>query len=312
MILSFEFTTMSALTDILFPQKPSRLYLIIRNCGVIAMCAFFAASALQSYLDFRLKPLQTKALQPSKSAAQIDAGSKDVSGDRIQTQAIVDRNIFGGSTEPAPEEEDDISLDEIPLAENLKDLQLLGTIVHSDQPGWAIIENKKKRKQELLREGDQIEEARIKKILRNNVVVHIGGEDRVLSIDYKTRQQMKEHTADSASAATPDSGESVVTLDRNYVVSSLANVNDVMRSARILPYLENGDPIGFRLNAIRSNSFFDKLQLKNGDIILGADGEPVTSPQRLLQMAEQLKDQNQVTLKVRRGDKDMELEYNLQ
>jgi type II secretory pathway component PulC len=104
----------------------------------------------------------------------------------------------------------------------------------------------------------------------------------------------------------------MVTLDRDYVVSSLANVNDVMRSARILPYLENGDPIGFRLNAIRNNSFFDKLQLKNGDIILGADGEPVTSPQRLLQMAEQLKNQNQVSLKIRRGDKDLELEYNLQ
>ena len=303
---------MTILLDTLLPQKPSRLYLIIRNCGLIAICAFFVTSAIQSYLDFRLKPLQTKTLQPSKGAAQIDSGSEDVSEDTIQIQAIVDRNIFGGSTEPAQEEEDDISLDEIPLAENLKDLQLLGTIVHSDQPGWAIIENKKKRKQELLREGDQIEEAKIKKILRNNVVVHIGGEDRVLSIDYKTRQQMKEHTAGSAPATTPDSGGSVVTLDRNYVVSSLANVNDVMRSARILPYLENGDPIGFRLNAIRSNSFFDKLQLKNGDIILGADGEPVTSPQRLLQMAEQLKNQNQVSLKIRRGDKDMDLEYNLQ
>jgi len=302
----------TTLLDIVLPQKPSRLYLIIRNCGLIAICAFFVTSTIQSYLEHRLEPLETGASQHANISKPDETSSKNIPQDQVQTQAIVDRNIFGGSTEPAPEEEEDISLDEIPLAENLKDLQLLGTIVHSDQPGWAIIENKKKRKQELLREGDQIEEAEIKKILRNNVVVHIGDEDRVLSIDYKTRQQMKKHTAGSAPAEQPDRGESMVTLDRDYVVSSLANVNDVMRSARILPYLENGDPIGFRLNAIRNNSFFDKLQLKNGDIILGADGEPVTSPQRLLQMAEQLKNQNQVSLKIRRGDKDLDLEYNLQ
>jgi type II secretion system protein C len=303
---------MTTLLDILLPKKPSRLYLIIRNGALIVVCAFFAASAIQSYLEYRLAPLEASSFQSADVGQSPDKTSPKVSRNEIQIQTIVDRNIFGGSTEPAPEDEEDISLDEIPLAENLKDLRLLGTIVHSDQPGWAIVENKKKRKQELLREGDSIEEAKIKKILRNNVVIQLGDEDKVLSIDYKTRQRMKERTSSSAPETSVEVDDSMITLDRNYVISSLSNVNDVMRSARILPYLENGDPIGFRLNAIRNNSFFDKLQLKNGDIILGADGEPVTSPQRLLQMAEQLKNQNQVSLKVRRGDKDLELEYNLQ
>jgi type II secretion system protein C len=303
---------MTILLDILLPKKPSRLYFIVRNGVLIVICAFFAASAIQSYLEYRLEPLEASSVQSADDGQPADTSTPHVSRKEVQIQAIVDRNIFGGSTEPAPQDEEDISLDEIPLAENLKDLRLLGTIVHSDQPGWAIIENKKKRKQELLREGDSIEEAKIKKILRNNVVIQLGDEDKVLSIDYKTRQRMKERTSSSAPETSAEVDDSMITLDRNYVISSLSNVNDVMRSARILPYLENGDPIGFRLNAIRSNSFFDKLQLKNGDIILGADGEPVTSPQRLLQMAEQLKNQNQVSLKVRRGDKDLELEYNLQ
>ena len=303
---------MSMIVDILFPRKPSKLYLLIRNGGLILICAYFVVSGLQSYLNHRLKPLQPQAVRtPSQVGAQDRQPQSPTN--RVQVKAIVDRNIFGGSTEPTQEEEDTVSLDRIPLAEDLKNLQLLGTIVHSDQPGWAIIENKEKRRQELLREGDQIEEIKIKKILRNNVLVQIGEEDRVLSIDYKTRQRMKERTSKEPSSGSPVAGEeSVVSLDRDYVVSSLANVNDVMRSARILPYLENGDPIGFRLNAIRNNSFFDKLQLKNGDIILDADGEPVTSPQRLLQMAEQLKEQNRVTLKIRRGNEDMALEYNLQ
>mgnify|MGYP006280503601 FL=1 len=298
--------------DILFPRKPSRLYLLIRNGGLILICALFLASGLRSFLNHRLKPLQPQAVSPPSQVGTQDRRPQSFP-DRVQVRAIVDRNIFGGSTEPTQEEEDTVSLDEIPLAENLKNLKLLGTIVHSDQPGWAIIENKKKRQQELLREGDQIDEIKIKKILRNNVVVQIGEEDRVLSIDYKTRQRMKERTRTGSASGRTTAGEgSVISLDRDYVVSSLANVNDVMRSARILPYLENGDPIGFRLNAIRNNSFFDKLQLKNGDIILGADGEPVTSPQRLLQMAEQLKEQNQVTLDIRRGNQDLALEYTLQ
>ncbi|NIP70491.1 MAG: hypothetical protein GTO04_15300, partial [Planctomycetales bacterium] len=69
----------------------------------------------------------------------------------------------------------------LPAAEDLG-LKLLGTVMADEQRlRRAFIENSRTRKQEAYREGDTAGAVRIKKILRNKVVVATPKGDRVLS-----------------------------------------------------------------------------------------------------------------------------------
>jgi general secretion pathway protein C len=222
---------------------------------------------------------------------------------------VVQRNIFGGKAESdAREQEESISLENIPLAEKISNLKLIGTIVGSGDYRLAIIEDTGKRSQDFYREGERLNEARIKRILRNNVVVTLDGQDKVLSIDYKTRKRLQKS---GSSGGSGRSGREV-TLDRDYVLSSLSNVQSIMRSARIMPYMRDGETVGFRVSSLKRGGFFDKLNLQNGDVVLSANGQKLLSPEEVMQMAQDIRNQDRVSLQIRRGGRTMTLNYNLQ
>ena len=54
------------------------------------------------------------------------------------------------------------------------------------------------------------------------------------------------------------------------------------RSARLVPALREGAPIGFKLYAIRSGSIFARLLFQDGDTILRVNGADLTSPETAL------------------------------
>jgi general secretion pathway protein C len=76
----------------------------------------------------------------------------------------------------------------------------------------------------------------------------------------------------------------------------------MMRQARIIPYVEEGKPIGFKLYAIRPNTLYSKLGLRNGDVVLKVNGVAITDPESALQVYEGMKEAKTVSLDVvRRG-----------
>ena len=149
---------MKKLADYLFPVSPSWRYLLGRNLLLIAVCIYLLLQGLLPWLEYRLEPRaslaeNTPAVRRALDTSRADSGNP---GPGLDTDIIVERNIFGGDPrepEGGEKEEEDISLEKIPLAQNLQHLELIGTIVGSDRTNWAIIETKKKRRQELYTEG---------------------------------------------------------------------------------------------------------------------------------------------------------------
>jgi general secretion pathway protein C len=294
----------------LFPPEPSSTYLVARNLVLIALCVFLLVRAASSWARYRLEPLTV--VSPSAAERVSGKTGRHASQDRgpPDTGIVVQRNIFGGKAESGQDKQkQSISLDNIPLAEKISDLKLIGTIVGNGDYRLAIIENTRKRSQDFYREGERLKEARIKRILRNNVVVTLNGQDKVLSIDYKTRKRLQ---GTSSSGGTPGESARTVSLDRDYVLSSLSNVQSIMRSARIMPYMRDGETVGFRVNNLKQGGFFDKLNLENGDVVLSANGEKLLSPEQVMQMATDIRNQEQVSLKIRRGGRTVTMKYNLQ
>lgn len=303
--------TMESLAQTLL-FKPSNTVILLRNLIVIFICVFFLSNGLNSWFQYQLEPDYSGRVNRQDPGRTAD-NSHALEQTAVDTGIIIERNVFGGSPyEPSEEEKKQMALEQIPLAENLKHFLLIGTIIKSDAENIAIIEDKKKRQQQMYVRGDQLEGATIKQILRNNVVVNDGNEDKMLSIDYQLRQRMQKATATVEDEVASDWPQQTFSLDKQYVQTAMSDMNALLQSARIRPFIRNGKPQGFELSRIRKDSLFDRLHLHDGDILLGTEGMDITNPQQILNLSKELKNKDAVKLRLNRKGRDMLFEYNLQ
>lgn len=82
--------------------------------------------------------------------------------------------------------------------------------------------------------------------------------------------------------------------------------------ARIVPHLENGVPLGFKVFDIKSGSYFEKIGLQNGDVILSpnkGDNKSI-DPQQILFLFESIKSKKLQSLQILRGEQEISLDLN--
>jgi type II secretion system protein C len=286
----------------------------LRNLAVLALCLYFLTSGLTSWLEHMLLPAPESRPAVSETAdglQKLQGGSSQPPPD---TEPVISRNIFGGDPRPKPDDErdEDVALEEIPLAKNLQNYSLVGTIVNDSGESYAIIKDSRKREQQLLQEGDTLESATIRRILRNNVIIQRDNQEQMLSIDYSARNLMQSSLDSTSRSSEAGASDTVyVDIDKEFIRKSLSDLQSFMKQAQIIPYMQDGDPAGYRLRSIRSGSAFDKLGLQNEDVILSLNGNRIESPDQLLRFRETLTNSDQATLHVLRNDKRVEIEYSL-
>ncbi len=98
------------------------------------------------------------------------------------------------------------------------------------------------------------------------------------------------------------------TIQRDLLNKLLSDTNSIARMARIVP-APNGS--GFRLYAVRPGSFFDKIGLKNGDILRAVNGNEMSSPDRALEIYSKLRSASHVNVSIQRGGKDQSMDYTI-
>jgi len=228
-------------------------------------------------------------------------------------QQIAD-DLFGSPREQKEESESAVSLEDIPLSEKDLGLELVGTIIRENpKQNIAIIEDKQKNEQYMYYEGDHIKDVSIKEILRDNVVIVQAKEQKILTMQYKELRkpeaQENNRKVSSESIQSPGRGKSI---SKDYVMESIGNMSKLMQDALIKPYMKNGETIGFQLDNIRSGSFYDKLGLKNSDVILQVENKKLKSPQQLMELSQKLSRKNQVELTIQRNGKQRTISYRLQ
>ncbi len=136
------------------------------------------------------QPGQKQAAQPAAAVAAT-AGRK-VQKD-IDIAAITRRNLFASRSSAVVEPVNSDPLAGVELSSLA--VVLMGTIMGADEQSRAVIYDKKERRQELYQEGDFLQQAAIKKILRGKVIVTLNGKDEMLDIadarDVKVPQYKK-------------------------------------------------------------------------------------------------------------------------
>ena len=273
------------------------------NILLLGLVGYFWVSALGNLLEARREPSLQSVLAPPAVESTPRASVRRLEDYRI----VVERNLFGGSQGHATAPQEEISLEDIPAAGESLGLKLVGTVAGDDAAtSFAIIDNKKTRKQELYHEGDKAGDVLIKRILRNRVIIDAGRGDEVLTLELAESGKKidfppaPQPPVDIEPAATGRSRPSFQ-LDRKEVQSSLANVDELIQRAGISPYLLGEQPAGFTIANIDPGSVLAKMGLRSGDSIMGVDGEAITGPEQAAEFFKKLKAGGDIAIKVRKG-----------
>lgn len=180
----------------------------------------------------------------------------------------------------------------------------------------------------LVREGDTLDELKIIAIQWNGdggrVVVNEEGKYTCLVLGKKaprarkrsTRKRSRRRSKRSRKSDKFKDGIKEVSpgryeVDRAMLDEQLADLDNIVRQARVIPHYRQGKPVGFKVVGIRSNSIFRHLGLKSGDVLKSVGGEELTSINKALGLFEQLKSSNNVNLDIERLGKSKNFEYNI-
>jgi general secretion pathway protein C len=223
---------------------------------------------------------------------------------RALYQAIVDRNIFV-TAEAEPEEKRVEELEELEPT-SLK-IALLGTVVGGPQDGFAVIEEKGKRKQGLYRVGDSVQGATVKRILRGKVVLSVDEKDEILMMAEEPASRGEPEYREKPSPER----EATVVVKRSEVDESLRNVHQLLSQVRIRPHFTDGVADGLVVSNIKPNSIFARMGLRNGDIVQGLNGRNIQTPDDVMEMYERLKSGSSLAVQVMRNGEEKIINYQI-
>ncbi|MCP4808420.1 MAG: hypothetical protein GY913_06070 [Proteobacteria bacterium] len=106
-------------------------------------------------------------------------------------------------------------------------------------------------------------------------------------------------------------GDTVV-VERTVVDEALANVDQLASKIRVVPHKDADGAIdGYRLSAIRRGSLFDKLGIKNGDVVHAVNGMPLTSTDGAFSAYQTLQSESAFSFDVTRRNQRSTFSYEI-
>ncbi len=216
------------------------------------------------------------------------------------------RNIFGKAPAPAPEKAPE------PVKKSDLKLRLVGTNTAVKERMFAIIEDIKKKEQDIFKIGEEIFNtgAKVEEVLAETVKVRRGAELITLQLGKGSSSGSDSGGSESSISSNSDNTEFTVAEDE--LNQALANLPRLLSQARAVPFFRNGKSIGMRLFAIRRGSLYEKLGLKNGDIVLSVNENSLSDPSQALKLFEELKSERSIGVVVERNGGEQELSYSIE
>jgi len=294
----------------------------ILNIILVTALVFFAVKMGYQILSSKLLEISSADLTtlagPEAYAQQSPSPlNPQKTKNMIAYQSITDRDLFKTREDEnkADKTAGDIELEK--LQQTSLNLKLFGTIINTDKDDYAVIEDTQKRKQGLYKNGDTIQNAQIKLILRKKVVLSVNGKDEILLMEDEkknsSRKQAKRFDIpdEPYDADRFDAGESVA-IDRDKINNSLKNINQLMSQVKVRPHFKDGKPDGLLLSHVQPNSIFKDMGLQNGDIVKGVNGKEIQSVDDALKFYDNLKSSTSVELQIERSGDPLSINYQIE
>ena len=297
--------------DRLLDAKTARL---AANSAVIVSLAWAVSLWINLFISTKLS--ETPAYKPPKTATKYERQKKS------DYSVIKRRNIFNpvqSATQATAVPDNKALTDAVPTTLNL---QLIGTVnTETGKNSFAVILDKGTKKQNLLRINDEVAPgATLVGISRLSVLIDNGGRMESLSVEIKFGERTKRSGAKRAAptSGTPHGGvwkvnEGHVIMDKRFLEKQLTKVNDLMTQVRAVPHMGKDKTMqGFKVFQIRKDSIFQKVGLKNHDIIQRINGQRLDSVEKGLDLFAALRDETHFTIELLRNNANKTINIEVQ
>ncbi|UYL08446.1 PDZ domain-containing protein [Bdellovibrio sp. SKB1291214] len=223
--------------------------------------------------------------------------------------ALVDKNK--GNT---PEKEADPVPSQLPL-------NLIGTLVHSTpEKSIASIEIRGKNQVISYSPGKEIEGmANVVRIERQKVIFRNLNSNRLEFIEIKKEGNKVSFAASKPSVTTTGqevkkTGDNTFAIKRTDLLKYTNDLSSILMQARAVPNREpgTGNINGFRILDMQPGSIYEQLGIQRMDVLKTVDGTLVDSPAKAMELYQNLKNNNKITLQVERNGKTETMTYNIQ
>ena len=277
-------------------------YFIIANIILIAASVFFCVRAFYKIAEQKVSGTSFILKTDRKNEAPYkEKKIKPFSYYNI----IVDRDFFKTSKNIGTDENlHEAYLDT--LKQTGLNLKLWGTVTGPADNTCAIIEEAGSRQQNIFKIGDKIKDATLKRILKDRVVLIVNGQDEVLELEKNESGRKNSLKKKSISTFSRK-----ISLKRSDVENAVKDINALMKQAKIRPHFKDGKADGMVLSGIKRRSIFSKMSLRNGDVIVGVDGNEIESVDDAMQLYSKLKSSSEVQVQLKRRGRLKEFNYSI-
>lgn len=191
---------------------------------------------------------------------------------------------------------------------NKTPLALIGVFLAEGTVPSAIVEDQKKKIQEVYNLEEMIfDEAKLVAVMPDKIEIERFGQRETLTID---------EAPDRSSSVEFKDGVAMVS-DTEYHVQeqeldkALENLPLLLTQARAVPYFKDGKSIGLRLFAVKPGSLFERIGLRNGDILKGINGNPLGDLTQAVKLFETLKQEKSINIAMERDRTEREVRYQI-
>jgi general secretion pathway protein C len=295
-------------------------YLWIKNLVFLCFFSYLMAKIGNTILLANLPAPQPDLGRGSRegSVEREVAGKKSL---RLYSQ-ISTGNVFNSAHTGEPEDgkRRDTAKSTAPLKKADLNVELIGTVVGSSDNSFAIIEDHQSQKQELYQVDDMVlDQARVISIARCKVIVLRNGSEEIIECpepDAKTDRRSAQvqytgSTKKEGEYAVKKVSDSEFVVDEAEVQNALGNINQLLTQIRVVPNFQDGKADGFKVFAIKPESIFDKVGLKNGDVIRKVNDNDITSPEKAFQIFQELRNEKNLSIEISRRGQTQSFSYEI-
>lgn len=219
---------------------------------------------------------------------------------------IADRNLLLSTLKVSGDKPSDGAL--FSSSQEVTAFDLKGTVAVDSSFGFIIVEERGKNKQKLYRIGEMVGSAKLVSITRNTAILRSGEREITMKVKATADGLLLSQGSRSSIGVLPPG----ISISKQEMTESLGDLKSIMSQAVVRPYINAGVQEGFIVSNIVANSLYQRLGLRDGDIIVNVNQKNLTSADDVLQLVGLMQAGGNVTVNIKRNGKDETISYSFQ
>lgn len=276
----------------------------------LTVCAILLASAISSRIigTYFVRPTYTPVPPKKPRLAKPVAPPEDFS-------AIENRNIFNVENK-IPEPFDQGLLDCFSQAKlSSQRIKLLGTIVMTnDDLSVALIEQEGSQNKLAVKKDEFFGDGQLQamKVDRKRFCFQVKQTQELEYIEIPDEQNgLTPFREGRVTQGVNKVGETSYAVKQNYLEQQLKDINNVLQTAKAVPYTMDNKMKGFLIQTIEPDSPFASLGLLQGDVLLSANDVVFDNLGKGVEAFQVLRNARKIDLKILRGGQEIPFSYEV-